>query len=79
MKTTIKVPDVGTGDEQIILCSWEAAPGDVVSEGAPLYVIEANKATDEICADCDMRIVSLLAEEGDPVRPGDVIAEAETF
>lgn len=48
-------------------------PGDVVSEGQPLGVVEAMKMLNAVEADCSGTIVSIDVEDGAMVSAGDVL------
>jgi 3-methylcrotonyl-CoA carboxylase alpha subunit len=45
-------------------------PGDVVSKGAPLLVLEAMKMEHQILAPYDGTVISVNCAEGDMVQPG---------
>jgi 3-methylcrotonyl-CoA carboxylase alpha subunit len=47
-----------------------AKPGDVVTKGAPLVVLEAMKMEHQITAPHDGRIVAINCAEGEMVQPG---------
>ena len=61
-----------------VLCQWNAAPGDLVEAGEILFEAETAKVVSQVEASARIRILSLLAEEGDEVLPGAVVAVAET-
>lgn len=78
MKIEIKMPSLRPEMESGVLCQWNAQPGDVVEAGDVLFEIETAKVVTQIEANARLKILSLLAEEGDEVAPGTVIALAET-
>ena len=87
MKIEIKMPffrrsnDRGKDDappSPSVLCQWNAAPGDLVEAGEILFEAETAKVVSQVEASARIRILSLLAEEGDEVLPGAVVAVAET-
>ena len=78
MKIEITMPKLNEAMETGILCQWNVEEGDTVSAGDILCEIEYNKVVTELEADRDMTIVSLIAEEGDELPCGAVIAAAET-
>jgi pyruvate dehydrogenase complex dihydrolipoamide acetyltransferase, long form len=67
---TIKVPDIG-GSEGVDVIEICVAPGDEVTEGDSLIVLESDKASMEIPAPVNGTVVSLLLAEGDKVSMGD--------
>ena len=70
---TVAVPDIGEAtDVEVIEVS--VAPGDSVSEGDTLIVLESDKASMEIPAPADGVIETLSVKEGDKVSEGTLIA-----
>ncbi len=76
MNIKITMPKLNDDMESGILCQWNVEEGDTVSAGDILCEIEYNKVVTEIEADRDMTIVSLIAEEGDELPCGAVLALA---
>lgn len=68
---TVKSPIIGVFYRS---SSPGAAPfsneGDVVAAGKTLCIVEAMKVMNEIKADCRMKIVKLLVENGKPITAG---------
>lgn len=77
MKIEIKMQRLRPGMESGVLCRWNIAPGSVVAPGDVMYEIETDKVVTEIEADEALRVTELIADEGDSVKCGDVIAIAE--
>ena len=77
MKIQIRMPSLRPEMKSGVLCQWNAEPGDTVRSGEVLFEIETDKVVSQVEAAADMKIVELLAEEGDEVAPGTVIATAE--
>jgi pyruvate dehydrogenase E2 component (dihydrolipoamide acetyltransferase) len=71
-ETEIPVPDIG-GAEGVEVIEISVKPGDEVSEGDSLIVLETDKASMEIPAPADGKIVSIALKVGDKVSQGDVI------
>lgn len=67
------VPDTGTS-EPVEIIELSASPGDTLSEGDSLVVVETDKATMEIPVAFDGEVVRLLVKEGDKVTSGDDLA-----
>ena len=51
-----------------------AAPGDVVSDGDTLVVLESMKMEIPVVAESDGTVLSIDVAEGDSVQEGDIIA-----
>ena len=74
--TTIRVPDIGdTSDVTVIEVA--VAPGDHVSEGDTLIVLESDKASMEIPAARSGLVGKIHVSEGSEVNEGDSICELE--
>ncbi|NKI17760.1 dihydrolipoyllysine-residue acetyltransferase [Spongiibacter sp. KMU-166] len=76
-KETIKIPDLGGGDdvEVIEIC---VAVGDVVAEEDSLLVLESDKASMEVPSPKSGKVVSISVSVGDTVAEGAAILELET-
>ena len=53
---------------------WLKREGDSVAEGEPVVEVEAEKANHELQSPVSGRIESILAEEGDEIKVGAVLA-----
>ena len=72
----IKVPDIGSGSAEVIeVC---VAVGDSVAAEDSLIVLESDKATMEVPAPKDGKIVALLLKVGDTVSEGDDLLKLAT-
>ncbi|UTF60893.1 dihydrolipoyllysine-residue acetyltransferase [Gilvimarinus sp. DA14] len=69
---TITIPDLG-GSENVDVIEVCVAAGDDVSEGDSLVVLETDKASLEVPAPADGKIVSIALKEGDKVSQGDTL------
>lgn len=78
MKIELKMLKLRPEMKSGVLCAWNVKEGDTVSKDQVIYEIETDKVVTEIEANADMRIVKLLAEEGDEIECGETIAIAET-
>ncbi len=78
MATTaeIKVPDIGDFSDVSVI-EITVAPGDMVTHGDTMVVVETDKATVEIPADISGKIVEVKVLENDKVNEGTVIATVE--
>ncbi len=78
MKIELTMPALRPEMQSGVLCRWIAAEGQIVMAGEPLYEIETDKVVTEVEAERDLKILSLLAEEGDDVPVGRPVALAES-
>lgn len=74
MATPIKMPDVGTTVEEIKLVRWLKKEGEDVRRGEALAEIETDKATFELESAAQGTLLRRLADEGQLVCQGEVIA-----
>ena len=74
--TTIRVPDIGD-TSNVTVIEVAVAPGDHVSEGDTLIVLESDKASMEIPADGSGVVGEIHVSEGSEVNEGDSICELE--
>lgn len=77
MDIDVPVPPINGDPAELYLSEWLVSIGDHVSEGAPIALIEADKALAEICAPCSGHVVRLDAQPDDQIRVGQVIAVLE--
>lgn len=77
MKIELTMPRLRPEMKSGILCAWTCAPGDKIKAGDVVFEVETDKVVSEIEAEHDMTIVALSADEGDEVKPDEVIALAE--
>jgi len=71
----IILPELGEGIDGGDVVTIIAAAGDEVSEGDPLLEVETGKATVEIPASADGKIISIDVAEGDKIVVGDVMGK----
>jgi 2-oxoglutarate dehydrogenase E2 component (dihydrolipoamide succinyltransferase) len=70
----LKLEQLAAEMEYATVLRWLKREGDAVSTGEALVEVEAEKANHEIEAPVSGRIASILAEEGDEVKIGAVLA-----
>jgi pyruvate/2-oxoglutarate dehydrogenase complex dihydrolipoamide acyltransferase (E2) component len=70
----LKLEQLGAEMEYATVLRWLRREGEDVGEGEPLLEVEAEKANHEIEAPVSGRIASILAEEGDEIKVGAVLA-----
>lgn len=74
MALEFKLPDLGEGLTEGEIVKWLVKPGDQVREGQPFVQVETDKALVEIPAPRSGVVLALLAQEGERVQVGKVIA-----
>jgi pyruvate dehydrogenase E2 component (dihydrolipoamide acetyltransferase) len=74
-KETVKIPDLGGGDVDVIEVCVKV--GDVVAKEDSLVVLESDKASMEIPSPQAGKVLSISIKEGATVSEGDVILELE--
>lgn len=77
MKKEIDVPKMGESVASGIIAAWLKADGDFVKEGDEIFELETDKATLAVPSTAS-GVLSRLAEEGDEVEVGQVVAEVDT-
>jgi pyruvate/2-oxoglutarate dehydrogenase complex dihydrolipoamide acyltransferase (E2) component len=70
----LKLEQLGAEMEYATVLRWLKREGDTVGAGELLLEVEAEKANHEIEAPVGGRLGSILAEEGDEVKVGTVLA-----
>jgi pyruvate dehydrogenase E2 component (dihydrolipoamide acetyltransferase) len=76
MRTEVKMPNLG-GEETNKMVAWLKQVGDTVDRGEPIAEVETDKATVEMEALTSGTLVEIVAQIGDDVPVGDVIAYLE--
>ena len=74
MAYELKLPQLAAEMEYGTVLRWLKAEGESVAEGEPLVEVEAEKANHELESPVSGRIESLVAEEGDELKVGAVLA-----
>lgn len=74
MAYELKLEQLAAEMEYATVLRWLKREGDDVANGDPLLEVEAEKANHEIEAPVSGRLDSILAEEGDEVKVGAVLA-----
>ena len=77
VELSITVPDTGS-EEAVEIIEVPVSPGDTLSEGDSILVVETDKATMEIPVAFGGEILKILVKEGDKVNSGDEIAVMST-
>lgn len=74
MSTQVLLPKIGFSMNEGTLAEWLVADGATVTEGEPLYTLEAEKATQEIEAPASGTL-KVIARTGETYEVGTVLAE----
>lgn len=72
-----RLPDFGEGLADAEVIQWQVAPGDDVAAGAPLLMVETDKAEVEVASPRAGRVAQLLAAPGELVAVGAPLLEFE--
>jgi pyruvate dehydrogenase E2 component (dihydrolipoamide acetyltransferase) len=76
MRTEVKMPNLG-GEDTNKMVAWLKQVGDTVERGEPIAEVETDKATVEMEALTSGTLVEIVAQIGDDVPVGDIIAYIE--
>ncbi|CAN5418822.1 hypothetical protein BH10PSE14_BH10PSE14_03390 [soil metagenome] len=76
MATDILLPKLGFSMTEAQIAEWLVADGAEVSEGDPLYLLEADKSTNEVEAPASGTL-RIIAEVGETYEVGTVLGRIE--
>ena len=76
MATEILLPKIGFSMNEGQIAEWLAADGDTVSEGQPLFSLEADKSTNEVESPASGKL-KIVAEVGETYEVGTVLGYIE--
>ncbi len=76
MIVKIKIPQLGFSVKEVTLTEWLHAEGSTIEQGQPLYVVETNKAQQEIESPVGGTL-HIVAEAGGEYAVGTVVARIE--
>ena len=74
MATEIKVPDLGTNVDVVVILKWLKKEGDAMKRGDLLCEVETDKATTALESVAQGTLLKRLVEEDTEVTVGTVIA-----
>ncbi len=74
MATEIKIPDLGTNEDSVVLLKWLKNQGDAVKRGEPLCEVQTDKATTELESVAQGILLKQLVKEDTEVNVGTAIA-----
>jgi pyruvate/2-oxoglutarate dehydrogenase complex dihydrolipoamide acyltransferase (E2) component len=72
----IKIPQLGFSVSEVTLTEWLHEDGASVAQGQPLYVVETNKAQQEVESPVNGKL-KIIAQPGEEYAVGAVVAEIE--
>jgi len=73
--TDITVPNVGESVSEVTIAQWFKKPGDAVKKDEPLVELETDKAAQELVSPEDGVLEEIIADEGENVAIGALIAK----
>ncbi len=74
MAVEIRLPPLGQTSDEMIIAEWYRKPGDSIEEGEPLLSVETDKVTVDVEAAAGGTLLAVLAEPGETVEAGALIA-----
>ncbi|MHB8458310.1 MAG: 2-oxo acid dehydrogenase subunit E2, partial [Acidimicrobiales bacterium] len=77
VRFSLLLPDLGEGITEAIVGTWMVEPGALVSEDEPILSVETDKAAVEIPSPVAGRLLEAVAQSGETVPVGSVLAVFE--
>ncbi len=77
MATDVLVPQIGESITTVEIATWLKKKGEAVQVGDPLVEVDSDKATLEVPSPVSGQLVELLAQEGDEIEIGAVVARID--
>ena len=74
MATAIKIPDLGTTTDEVVLVEWLKQEGDPVGRGEALCEVETDKATEELESVAEGVLLRQVVPAGSEITSGTIIA-----
>lgn len=79
MRVEVEFPDVeGNNGDEATVSFWYVEEDEEVEEGEDLVEMITEKTTFNVPAPVSGRLVEILAQEGDVIKVGDIMAYVET-
>lgn len=79
MRVEVELPDVeGNNGDEATVSFWYVEEDEEVEEGEDLVEMITEKTTFNVTAPVSGRLLEILAQEGDVVKVGDIMAILET-
>jgi len=73
----VTIPQIGESITSVFIARWLKKPGEAVAEGDPLFEVDSDKASMEVPAPTKGVLTETLAEEGDEIDIGAVVARID--
>jgi pyruvate dehydrogenase E2 component (dihydrolipoamide acetyltransferase) len=73
----VTLPKLADGVDKAVVSFWHAGVGENISEGDDLVEMLTDKATFNVPAPASGKVVEILAEEGQEIKTGEIIAIIE--
>jgi pyruvate/2-oxoglutarate dehydrogenase complex dihydrolipoamide acyltransferase (E2) component len=70
MRSTLKMPKLGDAVDTVVVLEVLVAPGDRISEGQSLFVVETDKAKLEVPSPLAGTVIEIVVAIGDEIRAG---------
>ena len=77
MRIELKMPRLSPEMKKGVLCAWLKEEGERFEKGEAIYEIETDKVVNHIEADKAGTVTKIVAEEGDELEPGALLAVVE--
>ncbi len=77
MRYEILMPKLGWAMEEGEMVEWLVEEGDSIKEGQPVFVLLTEKATVEVESTVTGKLLEIVAQDGDTVQVGEMIAVVE--
>ena len=74
MASKVFAPLIGEGVEELSIVEWKKKLGDSVEEGEALVEVESDKVVTEVASPVAGTLLEMMAQGGDTVRAGSVLA-----
>ena len=74
MATAIKIPDISTTADTVVLLKWLKQEGQQVKRGEPLCEVETDKANTELESVAEGTLLKQMVAEATEITVGTVIA-----
>ena len=74
MSVDVNIPQIGESIATVFIARWMVEPGGFVTAGEPVLEVDSDKASMEVPAPVSGTLIETLAEEGEEVAIGAVVA-----
>ena len=74
MAKEIKMPDLGTTEESVVIVKWLKQVGESVKRGEPLCEVQTDKAVTDLESVANGVLLKQVAQADQEVKTGDIVA-----